>query len=147
MNKKVSLILALFVALVSIVLVSTFGLLPEDLRDNTKMEQLYFEVEPNSNGAKVYVMNFKANNNTLNLYDIIVYLPYETTNIVLQYSTDQPKEKVVVSSTGILTIYDLKLKSFNVFVRSTDGSNLEDKLTIKKPESNESNFGDDFIWG
>ncbi|MBQ9786133.1 MAG: hypothetical protein IJW25_01550 [Clostridia bacterium] len=147
MNKKVSLILAIFVALVSIVLVSTFGLIPEDLRENTKMEQLYFNLEPNANGAKVLVMNFKANNNTVNLYDMIVYLPYETTNITLQYTTDQAKGKVVVSSTGILTIYDLSLKSFNVYVKSTDGSNLEDKLTIKKPESNESNFGDDFIWG
>lgn len=147
MNKKVSLMLAIFVALVSIVFVSTFGLVPEDLRDNVKMETLYFDIEVNSKGAKVLTMNFKANNNTIDLYSMIVYGPNETTNIVLQYSTNMSKDRVAVSSTGMLTIYDLSLMSFNVYVKSTDGSNLEDKLTIKKPDSNESTFGDDWVWG
>lgn len=150
MNKKVSLILAIFVALVSIVFVSTFGLLPEDLRTKIKMETLYFkddEIKILDNGSKILTRNFKANDNTVDLYSMIVYGPLDATNIVLEYSTDQPKDKVAVSSTGILTIYDLSLMSFNVYVRSTDSSNLEDKLTIKKPESNESNFDDDWVWG
>lgn len=147
MNKKVSLILAIFIAFVGILMVSILGLLPEDLRPNVKMQELYFDITPNSKGAKVLEKNFKANDNTVDLYSITIYAPIETTNIVVRYSTDQPLEKVAVSSTGILTIYDLKLNSFNVFVESTDGSNLKDKLTIKKPESNETIFGDDWEWG
>lgn len=147
MNKKVSLILAIFIAFVGILLVSVLGLLPEDLRDNVKMQELFFDITPNNKGAKVLEKNFKANDNTVDLYSITIYAPLETTNIIVRYSTDQPLDKVAVSSTGILTIYDLKLSAFNVFVESTDGSNLKDKLTIKKPESNETIFGDDWEWG
>ena len=134
MNKKVSLILAIFIAFVGILLVSVLGLLPEDLRDNVKMQELFFDITPNNKGAKVLEKNFKANDNTVDLYSITIYAPLETTNIIVRYSTDQPLDKVAVSSTGILTIYDLKLSAFNVFVESTDGSNLKDKLTIKKPK-------------
>ena len=42
MNKKTSLIVAVVMALLGIILVSTFGLLPEDLRENVKMQELYF---------------------------------------------------------------------------------------------------------
>ena len=59
-------------------------------------------------------------------------------------TTYQLSKLCPVSSTGLVTIYDLKLSAFNVFVESKDGTNLKDKVTIKKPESNESNFGDDF---
>ena len=148
MNKKVSLIVAIFVALVSIVFVSIFGLLPEDLRPNIKVESLYFDIEANSSGSKVLTMNFKANNNTINLDSMVKYGPLDATNVVFQYSTDQPKDKVVVTSTGILTIYDLSLMSFTVTIKTTDSSNISDSLVIKKPDSNESNFGDDdWEWG
>ena len=57
MNKKVSLILAIFIAFVGILMVSILGLLPEDLRPNVKMQELYFDITPNSKGAKVLEKN------------------------------------------------------------------------------------------
>ncbi len=141
MNKKTSLIIAIFMALFGIILVSTFGLVPEDLRENVKMQELYFT-------EKVITKNFKANDNTINLYDKIVYAPNNTTNIKLQFSTDKPSDKVSISSSGLLTIYDLSITSIVVTVKSTDSSNLSAKITIKKPSNNESNFNDDnWQWG
>lgn len=148
MNKKVALMLSIVIAFVSIIFVSTFGLMPENLLQDVKMQELFFDREVDSvTGEKTIVKNFKANDNTIDIYAMVVYAPLDATNIVIQYTTDQPKEKVAISSTGILTIYDLTLNSFNVYIRSTDGSNLEDTLTIKKPDSNESHFGDDWEWG
>lgn len=139
MNKKTSLVVAIFMALLGIILVSTFGLVPENLRDNVKMEQLYFT-------EKVITKNFKNNDNTINLYEKVVYAPNDTTNVRLQFSTDKPADKVSVSSTGIVTIYDTGITSFTVTVKSTDGTNLSSKITIKKPSNNETDLGDDF-WG
>lgn len=147
MNKKVSLILAIFVALVSIVFVSTFGLLPEDLRNNVKMNTLYFDIEPNGKGAKVYIMNFKANNNTIDVYSMVKFGPNETTDVSLTFTTNVPKEEVAISSTGIVTIYNLSISSFTITVKSNDGSNLQDKLTISRPTSDDSFFDDDWVWG
>ena len=62
MNKKVSLILAIFIAFVGILMVSILGLLPEDLRPNVKMQELYFDITPNSKGSKVIEKNFKGVN-------------------------------------------------------------------------------------
>ena len=139
MNKKTSLVAAIFMALLGIILVSTFGLVPENLRENVKMEQLYFT-------EKVITKNFKNNDNTINLYEKVVYAPNDTTNVRLQFSTDKPADKVSVSSTGIVTIYDTGITSFTVTVKSTDGTNLSSKITIKKPSNNETDLGDDF-WG
>ena len=141
MNKKTSLIIAIFMALFGIILVSTFGLVPEDLRENVKMQELYFT-------EKVITKNFKSNDNTIDLYEKIVYAPNNTTNIKLQFSTDKPSDKVSISSSGLLTIYDLSITSIVVTVKSTDSSNLSAKITIKKPSNNESNFNDDnWQWG
>ena len=147
MNKKVSLIVAVFVALVSIVFVSVFGLLPEDLRDNVKMTSLEFDIAKNKDGVKVYTMNFKANNNTVDVYSMVKFGPAHTTNVALTFSANVPKEEVTVSSTGIVTIYNLSLMSFTITVSSKDGSNLSDKLTISKPTSDDSYFDDDWVWG
>ena len=128
-------------ALFGIILVSTFGLVPEDLRENVKMQELYFT-------EKVITKNFKSNDNTIDLYEKIVYAPNNTTNIKLQFSTDKPSDKVSISSSGLLTIYDLSITSIVVTVKSTDSSNLSAKITIKKPSNNESNFNDDnWQWG
>ena len=141
MNKKTSLIVSVFMALLGIILVSIFGLVPEDLRENVKMEQLYFT-------ETSITKNFKADDNTINLYEKIVYAPNDTTNIRLQFSTDKPKDKVSVSSSGIVTIYDLQITAFTVTVSSTDGTNLKSTSTIKKPSNNESDFNDDnWTWG
>lgn len=141
MNKKTSLIVAVFMALLGIILVSTFGLVPENLRENIKMEQLYFT-------ESVITKNFKANDNTINLYEKVVYAPNDTTNVMLQFSTDKPADKVSVSSSGIVTVYDLGITSFTVTVKSTDNSNLTAKITIKKPSNNESNYDDEnWEWG
>lgn len=148
MNKKVAFLLAVIIAFVGVVFVSTFGLMPENLLQDVKMQELYFDMDAHpTTGAKIITMNFKANNNTIDIYGMVVYAPLNTTNVTIQFTSDQPKEKVAISSTGILTIYDLTLNSFNVYIHSTDGSNLHDTLTIKKPDSNESHFGDDWEWG
>lgn len=141
MNKKTSLIVAVVMALLGIILVSTFGLLPEDLRENVKMQELYFT-------EKVITKNFKANDNTINLYDKVVYAPNNTTNVRLQFSTDKPNDKVTISSSGLLTVYDLSVTTIIVTVKSTDNSNLSAKITIKKPSNNESNYNDEnWEWG
>lgn len=151
MNKKIAFFLSVAIALLSIVLVSTFGLLPEDLRPHIPMTNLSFDIPltKNSDGTytKYIVMNFKANNNTIDLSEKIKYLPFDATNLTLQYFTDQSTDKVAVSATGILTIYELSLNSFVVSVKSTDGSNLTDNIVIKKPSSNETTFDDDWEWG
>lgn len=141
MNKKTSLIVSVFMALLGIILVSTFGLVPENLRENIKMEQLYFT-------ETVITKNFKANDNTINLYEKVVYAPNDTTNVMLQFSTDKPVDKVSISSSGLVTVYDLGITSFTVTVKSTDNSNLTAKITIKKPSNNESNYDDEnWEWG
>lgn len=147
MNKKVALIFAIAVAFFSIVLVSSFGLLPEDLRKNVVMTDLTFNIEKDKDGEKCIEMNFKANNNTVNLYQYVVYAPFDTTNVTLQFYSDQSTQKVAISSTGMVTIYDLSLNSFIVSVASTDGSNLIDKIVIKKPSSNVADFEEDWEWG
>lgn len=152
MNKKVALILAIAISLIGIVFVSTFGLIPESLRIKIKMEKLYFDITPTMNSVtneqeKTIEMNFKANNNTINLYEYVCILPLDTTDISLQYSTDQATQKIAVSSTGLLTIYDLTIKSFEVTVKSLDGSELKDKLIVRKPSENQQDFGDEWEWG
>ena len=135
MSKKVSLMLAIIVALLGIVIVSVFGKLPENLYPKIIMQEMYFssdKIEINKTGEKIYYMRPTKDNLSIDLYDMVQYRPLETTNIDMYFSVNDPSI-CAITKTGLLTFYESSINSFSsitVTVTSKDGSNLKDTLKI-----------------
>lgn len=146
MSKKISLILAIVVAFLGIILVSLFGKVPEYLLPRVNMEKLYFQDEnitTKKNGDKVYYFRPTFNNLSINLYDMIVYEPNDTTNIAVSFYLSNNKiAKVTV--TGMLTFEEEIVKnnsftSLEITIYSQDGTNLKDTLTIMNSKYKDNN--------
>ncbi len=136
MSKKLSLILAIVIALLGIVFVSVFGKLPEYLIPKVYMQKLYFsdsEIEITKSGNKVLYFAISYNNLVINLDDMVVYEPNDTTDISVTYTLDD-YSIASVTSTGLLVFEESVITTFiklEVTVTSKDGSNLKDKLIIQ----------------
>ncbi len=135
MSKKISLILALLVALLGVVLVSVFGKLPEYLIPKVMMQEIYFEDEEiitNKSGGKVLYFEINKDNLSIDIYSMVGYKPLDTTNIDMTFSVSDEK-MVTISKTGFLSFNEdsyRNFKSITVTVMSKDGSNLKDRLII-----------------
>ncbi|MBQ4558440.1 MAG: hypothetical protein IJA61_03595 [Clostridia bacterium] len=135
MSKKISLIISVIVAFMGIILVSIFGKVPEYLLEKVKMEKLYFQ-DKNivlDDGDKIYYFALSYGNMSLNVYDMIVYEPNNTTDISVSYTLSN-YDIAKITQTGMLTFEEHAINSFTsleVTIASQDSSNLSDKLIIR----------------
>ena len=162
MSKKISLILAIVLALVGVVVVSVFGKLPEYLQPKVLMQDIDFvseEITTNNKGDKIYYMDISANNLSVDLYSMVEYKPYNTTNINMKFvltlksGDGEAEDYAKVTKTGFLTFKEDMIDQFKdnilvVTVNSQDGSQLSDSIMIMKPstDSNSSVFEDWDPW-
>lgn len=149
MNKKISLILSIFLSFIAIIIVSTYGIVPESLNAKIYIQELKFEnvlIDSKTN-AKSLPFNYKPNNNTIDLSQYVSYAPLDATDIGLIYTikTDNPDD-AKITSTGWLTIYNCNKLQYEITVTARDAGKKSDKLIIYKPTSNVQEF-DEFEWG
>ena len=152
MSKKISLIIAIVIALVGVLFVAIFGKLPEYLQPKILMEKLYFsseEITLNNSNEKIYLFDPKADDLSIDLYSMVEYRPYDTTNIDVKFTATlksgegKAEDYIRITKTGFLTFKESAIKNFTdhillITVNSQDGSQLSDKLMIMR-SSTDSN--------
>lgn len=132
MSKKIVLLVIFFFSVVGVILVGVYGTQASS-SGTVLATELFFDVDADADGKKM-MSSPEINEEgfvTVLLADMIVLSPGDVTygKESLSYALtvpDSAKEFVTLSSNGWLTFY----KSVNVIVtvRTTDGSNLSDKL-------------------
>lgn len=131
MSKKIVLFVILFFAVAGVILVGIFGTQASG-SGNVLATELYFDVPAGADGKKMMSSPEIGEEGfvTVLLSDMITLSEDATYGkeslSYSMYVPDSAKEFVTLSSNGWLTFY----KSVNVIitVRTTDGSNLSDKL-------------------
>lgn len=161
MSKKISLILAIVLALVGVLFVSIFGKLPEYLQPKILMEQIYFaneEITVNKSGEKIYFFEPTPDKLSIDLYSMVQYRPYDTTNIDMKFTVSlrsgdgKAEDFIRITKTGFLTFRENSINDFKdhvliITVNSQDGSQLSDKIMIMRPSNDSgSDTFDDFIF-
>ena len=162
MSKKISLIIAIVIALVGVLFVSIFGKLPDYLQPKILMEKIYFtdeKIEYNKSNEKIYFFDPKPDELSIDLYSMVQYRPYDTTNIDMKFTVTlksgdgKPEDFIKITKTGFLTFKESAVQEFTdhilvVTVNSQDGSQLSDKIMIMRPstDSGEDTFDDFIFW-
>ena len=118
MSKKISLIIAIVIALLGVIFVSIFGKLPEHLIPKIYMEKLYFQderIELSKSGNKILYFDISIDNLYINLDDMVKYEPNDTTNIAVIYSLDD-NTIASITTTGLLIFEESAISTFGKFL-------------------------------
>ena len=154
MSKKISLIIAIVVALLGVVVTSIFGQVPVYLRPKILLEEISFESEDiiiNNVGNKIYNIKIDEDNMSVDVFSMVTYKPLNATDKTVAFALDCGKDIAVISPTGFLTFKSKAIKEFDtitVTITSQDTSMLTDKLLIKNANKkySDSNSFEDFEW-
>lgn len=140
MNKKIIIMLAAVVSVVSVILVSILGQIP-NFDTNILVKQIVIEgyldtnnnlvpCKINSNGDKIISLD-EIVPDTILILEVSVS-PDNANNTEVRYSIDVTDGSVMVSAQGIVTFNSASRTSAIVTVTAADGSLVSDRVIITK---------------
>ena len=140
MNKKIVIMLAAVVAVVSVILVSILGQIP-NFETNILVKEIVIEgyldenndlipCKVNANGDKIISLD-EVEPDTILVLKVSVN-PDNANNPDVRYSIDVTDGSVMVSSQGIVTFNSATRTSAVVTVTAVDGSLVSDRVIITK---------------
>ncbi|MDD3831106.1 MAG: hypothetical protein PHW00_00340 [Clostridia bacterium] len=134
MNKKLILIIALMVSVVSVILVSVYGKVADGGIPTVRVSEMFFDqtkgITIDSTGI-TKTLDLRSNEyqneevkTWLSIEEYITLNPSNATITDIKYSIDVGAEYATITQTGLLTVYSLD-KDITVTIRSADTAFLK----------------------
>ena len=142
MNKKIVIMLTAVICVLSVILVSLFGQVP-DFQTNVLVKEIVIEgyldkngdvipCETNPKGEKfIFIEDIEAGETSIILKWTVG--PENASNPDVTFKTDVEDGSVVVSAQGIITFYTEEIRKVTIMVLPQDGGIGGVKVTIMKP--------------
>jgi len=141
MNKKIIVMLTAVISVLSVILVSLFGQIP-NFDMNILVSEIVVEGYLDKNGEVIPCEKNNAGENVIWIEEIdpgettIILkwkvVPDEASNPDVYFSTNHDDGSVVVSSQGIITFYDAEKTNVVISIMAEDGGLAEAKVIIMK---------------